>query len=557
MAVTTTVTSRVEYMRDGDSLGNCLLESENYQDYRTMTKNTKTDDLLLIRAWAGDNISSACKIVSTTIQNLSVRIRTTSNGTVGVYDEYTCFCRFGVYAGSVSGTAFTGSAVYAANLETVTKDNKSDYVNIYGVRTIDWSEKGMAAKDSYIGINIQLSTDISLSTTKRRIYVKDVILSATRTRACYVTFKGEGVTEITTMYDYDTIPSYGSEPTRAGYKFAGWLSSDDGQVYTGTLPTAYEQDVTYTAEWKVDEYTITATAGEGGTVTGSGTYSYGSTATLKAVSNTGYKFVKWSDGVTTATRTVTVTGNATYTAVFQEMLYKIVIDNGDDDVVAEYDVRVGANFTLTNELIFGGLVMFYPGFTGVNVPGINTNYHFNGFEDWNSITASNGQTFTGEQFDAPFYANTYSDLYKAYGYNKQSLVNHYANYGINEGRKGVSANGARGVYPDGATVNFPANEGETVTLLNQWGSLAKITLPTIARECYKFLGWYTDLKGGTRVGGAGDEYQPTNQTTALYAQWEADPPKISDVQVIYGGKVVSSTNKVPAGQSYIVKCKLE
>lgn len=250
MAVTTTVTSRVEYMRVGDNLGNCLSESENYQDFRTMTKGTKTNDLLLIRAWAGDNISSACKIVNTTIENLSTRIRNTSNGTVGVYDEYTCFCRFGTYTGSVSGTEFTeGSTKKAANLESVTKDNKSDYVNIYGVRTIDWGEEGMAAKDSYIGINIQLSTDISLSTTKRRIYVKDVILSATRTRACYVTFTGEGVTETTTMYDYDTIPSYGSTPTRDGYVFSGWKSSADGQVYTGTLPTAYEQDVTYTAQW--------------------------------------------------------------------------------------------------------------------------------------------------------------------------------------------------------------------------------------------------------------------------------------------------------------------
>lgn len=65
---------------------------------------------------------------------------------------------------------------------------------------------------------------------------------------------------------------------------------------------------------------ITVIAGEGGTVTGSDMYVAGSTATITAKANTGYKFVKWSDGNTDATRTITV-GNtsAVYTAVFEKI----------------------------------------------------------------------------------------------------------------------------------------------------------------------------------------------------------------------------------------------
>ena len=56
-----------------------------------------------------------------------------------------------------------------------------------------------------------------------------------------------------------------------------------------------------------------------GTVTGGGTYNEGTSVTLTATPATGYHFVKWQqDGNTQNPRTVTVTGNATYTAVFAQ-----------------------------------------------------------------------------------------------------------------------------------------------------------------------------------------------------------------------------------------------
>ncbi len=56
-----------------------------------------------------------------------------------------------------------------------------------------------------------------------------------------------------------------------------------------------------------------------GAVSGGGKQVINSTITLTATPNTGYKFVKWNDGVTTASRTITVTGNATYTAYFEKL----------------------------------------------------------------------------------------------------------------------------------------------------------------------------------------------------------------------------------------------
>jgi len=57
-----------------------------------------------------------------------------------------------------------------------------------------------------------------------------------------------------------------------------------------------------------------------GSVTGMGTYDKGTTVTLTATANEGYRFVRWSDDVTDNPRTVTADVNgAAYTAVFESI----------------------------------------------------------------------------------------------------------------------------------------------------------------------------------------------------------------------------------------------
>lgn len=79
-------------------------------------------------------------------------------------------------------------------------------------------------------------------------------------------------------------------------------------------------DISIVVTYTIPTYTLTVAAGAGGTVSGGGTYSAGTTATLTATPANGYRFVQWSDGVTTSTRTVMVTGNASYTATFETVL---------------------------------------------------------------------------------------------------------------------------------------------------------------------------------------------------------------------------------------------
>ena len=64
----------------------------------------------------------------------------------------------------------------------------------------------------------------------------------------------------------------------------------------------------------------------GGTVTGGGLYDVGDTVQLSATPNTGYEFVSWSDGNTSATRTITVgLQSQTYTAQFR-LVYVTISD---------------------------------------------------------------------------------------------------------------------------------------------------------------------------------------------------------------------------------------
>ena len=78
-----------------------------------------------------------------------------------------------------------------------------------------------------------------------------------------------------------------------------------------------------------NSYTISASANPtaGGTVSGGGTYNYGSSCTLTATPATGYSFVRWtkngSQVSTNASYSFTVTESASYVAVFSQNSYTI------------------------------------------------------------------------------------------------------------------------------------------------------------------------------------------------------------------------------------------
>ncbi|MGO4109567.1 InlB B-repeat-containing protein [Paenibacillus sp. YAF4_2] len=105
-----------------------------------------------------------------------------------------------------------------------------------------------------------------------------------------------------------------------GYHFIGW---SDGILVDTRKDTRIVADLNVTANFEINEYTLTYTAGLHGTLTGDAAQMvlHSSDGTeVTAVPDAGYRFVSWSDGVGTATRTdLGVSSNLNVTATFTEI----------------------------------------------------------------------------------------------------------------------------------------------------------------------------------------------------------------------------------------------
>jgi len=126
----------------------------------------------------------------------------------------------------------------------------------------------------------------------------------------------------------------------AGYKFLYWdddhtLTSATRQVTIDATTTIYD----YKAVFAVATYTVSATTDQTdmGTVSGGGDYEFDTSVELEATpKNKCYKFVKWSDGVTTAKRTITVAATDaanTYKAEFAEVDFTVKVTSGGNGSV--------------------------------------------------------------------------------------------------------------------------------------------------------------------------------------------------------------------------------
>ena len=92
----------------------------------------------------------------------------------------------------------------------------------------------------------------------------------------------------------------------------------------------------------VAKYTITLSAGEGGTVsTTGGEYEAGQTVSVTATPQGEYVFTGWSDGITDATRTITISSNSTLTANFEKRKYPLTINFEGEGEVLEEIVNAG------------------------------------------------------------------------------------------------------------------------------------------------------------------------------------------------------------------------
>ncbi len=115
----------------------------------------------------------------------------------------------------------------------------------------------------------------------------------------------------------------------AGYHFTQW---SDGVLTAARTDASVVANVSVTASFAANTYTLTYTAGAHGSITGltSQTVTLGGSGTaVTAVADAGYHFTQWSDGVLAATRTDgSVAANLSVTAGFAANTYTLAYAAG-------------------------------------------------------------------------------------------------------------------------------------------------------------------------------------------------------------------------------------
>ena len=103
--------------------------------------------------------------------------------------------------------------------------------------------------------------------------------------------------------------------------------------YSGNDPNTENNTVCITVT-RQQQHTITVLANneEYGTVTGGGTYDYGTEIQISAIASEHCHFVQWSDGITDNPRTVVVEGDTTYTASFAIDQHTITVLSDDENL---------------------------------------------------------------------------------------------------------------------------------------------------------------------------------------------------------------------------------
>lgn len=356
---------------------------------------------------------------------------------------------------------------------------------------------------------------------------------------------------------YDDGLSVGSNKfTRVGYTFKEWNTAKDGSgtkystTATNNLTAQNGATVTLYARWTPVTYTIefNANGGSGTMSSLSMTYDVAKNLTSNAFTAPyGKAFAGWKtqDGVPygngESVKNLATTNGA------KVVLYAQWTDGSYE---VKFDPKEG-NVSQTSKQVT------YDAQYGTLPVPTRTGYTFNGWYDKNgTLVDQNTKVALGEThtLTAAWVANTYTVTYNANGgsgsmapstftYDKEGALsaNAFTRNGWffagwdtkSDGTGDDYANKAtiKNLTPNGNVILYAIWERETyeVTFDANGGSVGTNTknvtftyaygdLPTPTREHYRFLGWYTQKTGGTKV--TKDTEVTTYSKHTLYAHWE-------------------------------------
>lgn len=136
-----------------------------------------------------------------------------------------------------------------------------------------------------------------------------------------VTFQSEGGSEVASQIRANTPADRPADPTKEGYTFIGWYNGESEWDFE----TPVTADLTLTAKWQVNQYTITFDTA-GGSEVSSITQDYGTAITAPAnPTKTGYTFAGWDKTIPSTMPA----GDMTITAQWTENRVIVIIRPDD------------------------------------------------------------------------------------------------------------------------------------------------------------------------------------------------------------------------------------
>ena len=243
--------------------------------------------------------------------------------------------------GIISGGQFTGSVV---NRGTITNGTFSGEVTNESGRSFGTISGGIF-NGKVTNINDTSAPEETPGRISGGTFNREVM------GACTVTFQSEGGSEVASQIRANTPADQPADPTKEGYTFIGWYNGEEKWNFADAVAT----DLTLTAKWQVNQYTITFDTA-GGSEVPSITQDYGTAITPPAApTRTGYTFAEWDREIPTAMPAE----NMTITARWQVNQYTITFkpENGGQDIVIKQDygtaITAPANPTKTGYTFAG------------------------------------------------------------------------------------------------------------------------------------------------------------------------------------------------------------
>lgn len=251
--------------------GICSVRNLTIRDNVTVSGCTASEESDAMSIGGGDANNSPTEIIGGTFDGSVTNGGTISGGafTGPVWNN-----------GIISGGQFTGSVV---NRGTITNGTFGGEVTNESGRSF-----GTISGGTFNG-KVTNKNDISDSPEETPAKISGGTFNGEVIGAYTVTFQSEGGSEVASQIRANTPAARPADPTKEGYTFIGWYNGESEWNFADAVAT----DLTLTAKWQVNQYTITFDTA-GGSEVAPITQDYGTTITAPAnPTKTGYTFAGW------------------------------------------------------------------------------------------------------------------------------------------------------------------------------------------------------------------------------------------------------------------------